>query len=79
LRRVGVLISNEENDPQVQRQLAAFNLGLKELGWIEDPMYLTQISNRDAIDLLAFTISRSGTSRIRCLGYRAGYDPYRIK
>jgi hypothetical protein len=44
MRRVGVLISNEENDPQVQRQLAAFNFGLKELGWIEDPMYLTQIS-----------------------------------
>ena len=34
-RRVGVLISSTEDDPQVRRQTAAFRQGLLELGWIE--------------------------------------------
>jgi putative tryptophan/tyrosine transport system substrate-binding protein len=36
MRRVGVLISSTEDDPQVRRQIAAFQQGLLELGWMED-------------------------------------------
>jgi putative ABC transport system substrate-binding protein len=35
MRRVGVLISSTEDDPQVRRQTAAFHQGLLELGWME--------------------------------------------
>src|SRR5262245_17804563 len=35
MRRVGVLISGTEDDPQVRRQTAAFQQGLLELGWTE--------------------------------------------
>src|SRR6516165_1055570 len=35
MRRVGVLISSTENDPQGRRQIAAFQQGLQELGWME--------------------------------------------
>ena len=35
VRRVGVLISSTEDDPQVRRQTAAFQQGLLELGWME--------------------------------------------
>jgi len=35
MRRVGVLISSTEDDPQVRRQTAAFQQGLLELGWME--------------------------------------------
>ena len=34
-RRIGVLISTAQGDPESVRRLAAFSLGLKELGWIE--------------------------------------------
>jgi ABC-type uncharacterized transport system substrate-binding protein len=48
MRRVGVLVSNAEDDPQVQRQLAAFQRGLAELGWIEGRN--VQIDRRFAVD-----------------------------
>ena len=35
MRRVGVLISSTEDDPQVRPQTAAFQQGLLELGWME--------------------------------------------
>ena len=35
VRRIGVLITAFENDPQAQRQLAAFHQGLQDLGWME--------------------------------------------
>jgi putative tryptophan/tyrosine transport system substrate-binding protein len=35
VRRVGVLISSTEDDPQVRRQTAAFQQGLLDLGWME--------------------------------------------
>src|SRR6516164_8058801 len=35
MRRVGVLISATEDDPQLRRQLVAFQGGLRELGWSE--------------------------------------------
>jgi putative ABC transport system substrate-binding protein len=35
MRRVGVLISSTEDDPQVRRQTTAFQQGLLELGWVE--------------------------------------------
>ena len=35
MRRVGVLISATDDDPQMRRQLAALQEGLRELGWIE--------------------------------------------
>ena len=35
MRRIGVLISTAQGDPESVRRLAAFSLGLKELGWIE--------------------------------------------
>ena len=35
VRRVGVLISSTEDDPQVRRQTVAFQQGLLELGWLE--------------------------------------------
>jgi hypothetical protein len=35
MRRVGVLISSTESDPQVRGQTAAFRQGLSELGWVE--------------------------------------------
>ena len=35
IRRVGVLISSTEDDPQVRRQTSAFQQGLLELGWTE--------------------------------------------
>jgi ABC-type uncharacterized transport system substrate-binding protein len=34
MRRIGVLISSAADDPQSERQLATFEEGLKELGWI---------------------------------------------
>ena len=34
-RRIGVLITAFEDDPQAQRQLAAFHQALRELGWME--------------------------------------------
>ena len=35
MRRIGVLISTTEDDPQLRRQVAALQEGLRELGWIE--------------------------------------------
>lgn len=35
LRRIGVLLSATESDPQAQRQLEAFRRGLLDLGWAE--------------------------------------------
>ena len=35
VRRIGVLISATEDDPQLRRQVAALQEGLRELGWIE--------------------------------------------
>ena len=35
MRRVGVLISTTENDPEAGRLIAAFKQGLLELGWSE--------------------------------------------
>jgi len=35
VRRVGVLISATGDDPQMRRQIAALQDGLRELGWIE--------------------------------------------
>jgi len=35
MRRIGVLISSTEDDPQVRRLTAAFQKGLLELGWME--------------------------------------------
>jgi putative ABC transport system substrate-binding protein len=34
-RRIGVLISTTEDDPQTQREMAAFQQGLSQLGWRE--------------------------------------------
>jgi putative tryptophan/tyrosine transport system substrate-binding protein len=34
-RRIGVLISSTGDDPQGRRQIAAFQQGLQELGWME--------------------------------------------
>jgi putative ABC transport system substrate-binding protein len=35
IRRIGVLMSTAEDDLQMQRQVAAFHQGLRELGWVE--------------------------------------------
>src|SRR5258708_5340005 len=35
MRRVGVLMANEERDPRGQERVAAFREGLRELGWTE--------------------------------------------
>jgi putative ABC transport system substrate-binding protein len=35
MRRVGVLVSSTEDDPQARLQTAAFQQGLLELGWME--------------------------------------------
>jgi putative ABC transport system substrate-binding protein len=35
LKRIGILISTSEDDPQMQRQTAAFRQGLQDLGWVE--------------------------------------------
>jgi putative ABC transport system substrate-binding protein len=35
MRRIGVLISSTGNDPQGERQTAAFQQGLQELGWMD--------------------------------------------
>jgi hypothetical protein len=34
-RRIGVLVSNVETDPQIQGQVAAFRQSLEQLGWFE--------------------------------------------
>jgi putative ABC transport system substrate-binding protein len=63
MRRVGVLISSTENDPQGRRQIAAFRQGLQELGWMEgqnvriDLRFLGDDANRlkaYAAELVAF-------------------------
>jgi hypothetical protein len=36
IRRVGVLMSSAESDPEAQTWMAAFKEGLQRLGWIED-------------------------------------------
>lgn len=33
-RRIGMIIARSENDPEGQRQAAAFDRGLRELGWV---------------------------------------------
>jgi putative tryptophan/tyrosine transport system substrate-binding protein len=35
VRRIGVLMSTAENDPETQGRLAAFRDGLEKLGWME--------------------------------------------
>jgi putative tryptophan/tyrosine transport system substrate-binding protein len=35
MRRIGILMTNVETDPQGQERIAAFRAGLKELGWTE--------------------------------------------
>src|SRR5580658_2032032 len=35
VRRIGVLMPYEENDPEAKAQLSAFTQGLAELGWID--------------------------------------------
>jgi putative ABC transport system substrate-binding protein len=35
MRRIGILISTAEDDPQMRRQIDAFRGGLREFGWIE--------------------------------------------
>jgi len=35
-RRIGMLLSNLETDPEGQARMVAFRQGLRELGWIED-------------------------------------------
>jgi putative ABC transport system substrate-binding protein len=35
LKRIGILISTSEDDPQMQRQTAAFRQGLQDLRWVE--------------------------------------------
>ena len=34
-RRLGVLVNNEEADPELQGQIAAFRQSLEQLGWFE--------------------------------------------
>jgi putative tryptophan/tyrosine transport system substrate-binding protein len=34
-RRIGVLVNNEEADPEIQGQIAAFRQSLEQLGWFE--------------------------------------------
>ena len=36
MRRIGVLMSNVESDPEVQTWMAAFREGLRKLGWVQD-------------------------------------------
>src|SRR5262249_41933616 len=35
MRRIGVLMAYDENDPEAQVRVAAFRQGLRELGWTE--------------------------------------------
>jgi putative ABC transport system substrate-binding protein len=35
LRRIGVLMGTEENEPEGQSRIAAFRQGLRELGWVD--------------------------------------------
>ena len=35
VRRIGVLIGGDENDPEQKRRLAAFTQALADLGWID--------------------------------------------
>jgi putative tryptophan/tyrosine transport system substrate-binding protein len=35
MRRIGVLLSVAESDPEGKAQLSGFTLGLAELGWID--------------------------------------------
>jgi hypothetical protein len=35
VRRIGVLLSTAESDPEAQRRIRAFQQGLQELGWTE--------------------------------------------
>ena len=35
VRRIGVLMPYDENDPEVKRRLAAFTRALADLGWTE--------------------------------------------
>src|SRR5262245_43117796 len=44
MRRIGVLIARSDNDPEGQKQAAAFERGLRELGWT--PGHDTRIDYR---------------------------------
>ena len=35
LRRIGILMPLEENDPEAQRRIAAFSRTLRQIGWVE--------------------------------------------
>jgi putative tryptophan/tyrosine transport system substrate-binding protein len=51
VRRIGVLISGSENDPEYQAALAGFSEALQPLGWTEGSN--VQIDTRWAADDLA--------------------------
>jgi len=62
-RRVGVLMSRGEDDPQTKRSLAAFREALRSLGWIDGQTI--QIEHRGAPDLDGL---RSGAAELLSQG-----------
>jgi putative ABC transport system substrate-binding protein len=35
IRRIGMIVSLEDDDPQTQRRMAALHRGLQQLGWVD--------------------------------------------
>jgi putative ABC transport system substrate-binding protein len=43
MRRIGILLSLDESDPEAKAQLSGFTHGIAELGWIEGRNLRTEI------------------------------------
>ena len=44
MRRIGVLMVTDENDPEGRAELSEFTKGLAELGWIDGPQRQDRLS-----------------------------------
>ena len=52
MRRVGVLIPFDENDPEAKNRLRQFRLGMRDLGWIEGRNVLIESIKRSVAELI---------------------------
>src|SRR6202521_1381653 len=79
MRRIGVLISNDENDPEGKARLAGFMRGLADLGWTDgrnvrmDVRWATgngdlmRMVAKELVDLQAEIILANGTTATAAL------------
>ena len=52
MRRIGVLMSFAANDPEAQSRAAAFENGLRELGWVKGRNLRIEYRSADNVNVL---------------------------